>query len=97
MIHLTLTHPEIELLQHALAPLAQGALPTSQPAASLLTKLRQAQQEAIRHLCCPVCQTTFTQDVAGRHGRYCSPACKQKAYRQRRLASKQQFGPSRSL
>ena len=96
MIHLTLTHPELELLQHALTPLAQDPLPTSQPAVALLAKLRQAQQQATHHLLCPVCKTTFTQDTTGRHGLYCSPACKQKAYRQRCNERKKQFGPRRS-
>lgn len=97
MIHLTLTHPEIQLLHQALAPLAQDSLPTSQPAAALLTKLLQAQQDTTRHLLCSVCHVTFTQDSSGRHGHYCSAACKQKAYRQRCLERKKQFGPRRSL
>lgn len=97
MIHLTLTHPELELLHQALAPLAREPLPTAQPAAALLTKLRQAQQAATRHLLCPICHAPFTQDTTGRQSLYCSDACKQKAYRQRCNERKKQFGPRRSL
>jgi hypothetical protein len=57
---------------------------------SVLTKLNQATDQAVRRVQCPVCQEWFGQGVVGRSGQYCSPACKQKAYRQRRNARQRQ-------
>jgi hypothetical protein len=50
------------------------------------------QQETLQQLC-PVCQQQFTQHQSGRLASYCSNACKQKAYRQRRLERKRQWRP----
>lgn len=50
----------------------------------LMAKLDDAQRDATLQRTCPVCGTTFTQLRAGRIAQYCSAACKQKAYRQRR-------------
>lgn len=46
-------------------------------------KVAAAQELALLVQLCPICQQTFTQLHAGRQGRYCSNACRQKAYRQR--------------
>ena len=80
MITLQLTLSELEQLR-----LALGALPLADAARNaLLSKLDEAQQQACLQRTCPVCQSTFTQLKAGRNANYCSAACKQKAYRQRR-------------
>ena len=54
----------------------------------LLDKLLTAHILATITRSCPVCQQTFTQLKSGRPGRYCSNACRQKAYRLRNLAFK---------
>jgi NADH pyrophosphatase NudC (nudix superfamily) len=77
MITLRLSLPEAVLLRHLLSAQETNA-------AALLAKLDAAQQEAIRQRVCPVCGSVFTQLKGGRSARYCSAACKQKAYRQRR-------------
>jgi hypothetical protein len=61
----------------------------------LRAQLDIAQAQATEERICPVCQTTFTQLKAGRNARYCSAACKQKAYRQRRDQARRQCGPRR--
>ncbi len=79
MITLRLTLPELEQLRHALVALPQADAAPS----ALLSKLDEAQREATLQRTCPVCGTTFTQLKTGRIAKYCSAACKQKAYRQR--------------
>ena len=61
---------------------------------TIWTKLVEAEANATYEAHCPVCQSWFTQDKVGRTGQYCSAACKQKAYRQRRSAWRKQFGPT---
>src|SRR5262245_20338405 len=92
MIRLELTLAETHLLQQWLL----DTLPAQrEDVRTLLTKLATAADQAgalgARQLHCPVCQHAFTQEKAGRTGRYCSVACKQKAYRERRLAARKQF------
>lgn len=60
---------------------------------NLLEKVDAAEVRSTRSVRCPVCQQSFSQETAGRTGVYCSPACKQKAYRQRRNAWRRQLGP----
>ncbi len=78
MIVLRLTLPELDLLRQRLAGQSDDA------AATLLAKLDARRQEATSQRTCPVCGNAFTQLESGRSGQYCSAACKQKAYRQRR-------------
>ena len=78
MITLSLSLPEAELLRRLLRQQPQ------ENAAALLAKLDAAQQEATAERICPVCGAAFTQLKHGRIAQYCSNACKQKAYRQRR-------------
>jgi hypothetical protein len=90
MIRLEFTLAETHLLQQWLL----DTLPAQrEELRTVLTKLATAADQATRQLHCPVCQHAFTQETVGRTGHYCSPACKQKAYRQRRLAARKQFGP----
>ena len=63
---------------------------------NLLEKVVEAESRSIRHSPCPVCQQLFIREAVGRTGVYCSAACKQKAYRQRRNAWRRQYGPSAS-
>ncbi len=62
----------------------------------LLEKVVAAEVRSSRQSRCPVCQQLFTQEAVGRTGSYCSPACKQKAYRQRRNNWRRQVGPNAS-
>lgn len=55
---------------------------------SVLAKLTAAADQAVRLVQCPVCQAWFAQGRLGRSAQYCSAACKQKAYRQRRHVRK---------
>ena len=90
MIRLEFTLAETHLLQQWLL----DTLPAQrEDLRAVLTKLATAVEQATRQLHCPVCRHAFTQEKAGRTGRYCSIACKQKAYRQRQLAARKQFGP----
>lgn len=57
----------------------------------LLAKLDTAHNAATTTRSCPVCQQSFTQLKSGRPGRYCSNACRQKAYRLRNLEWKRSF------
>jgi len=75
-LHLTLTE-----LDQLCTLLNTQARPEFTP---LLTKLDDAHRQATVQRRCPVCQSPFTQLTPGRSARYCSNACKQKAYRQRR-------------
>jgi hypothetical protein len=96
-MRLELTLVELQQLQHCLRaelqrhPAQDDQCQTLQP---LLTKLENAAMQASRPSECAVCHHWFSQDQDGRTGHYCSAACKQKAYRQRQLAARKQFGPS---
>lgn len=70
--------------QESVAPFLQRLLP----------KLAAALDNATQRHQCPVCQHWFTHENSGRSGRYCGAACKQKAYRQRRLDARKQFRPA---
>jgi hypothetical protein len=59
------------------------------------SKLVEAEADATQPTQCLVCRNWFSQDKRGRNGHYCSAACKQKAYRQRRQAWRRQFRPAR--
>jgi hypothetical protein len=86
MVRLELTLAEMQQLHQGLMDALAGqtiAPERQQPLQLLLTKLQAAADKLTCSTECPVCHTWFTQDRAGRCGRYCSPACKQKAYRQR--------------
>ena len=95
-MRLDLTLQETERLRHwltdALASHAGGA--DEQVLKKLLGKVVEAESRSTRQLRCPVCRQFFTQEAVGRTGTYCSAACKQKAYRQRRDTWRKQFGPS---
>ena len=80
MIRLELTLQESDFLQQWLS---SPSHPDSQQADQLLDKVTAARQLALQEQNCPVCNQPFTQLKRGRSGRYCSNACKQKAYRQR--------------
>ena len=95
MIQLELTLQETECLRHCLAnalALHQDDV-GEQLLKSLLKKVVEAEARSTRQCRCPVCQQLFTQEAVGRNGVYCSTACKQKAYRQRRSAWRKQVGP----
>lgn len=92
MIQLTLTLAEAHQLQHWLTD-AQLSVPESVRRLSI--KLTEALDNATHPRHCPVCQQPFAQELSKPTGRYCSAACKQKAYRRRRLDSRKQFGPPR--
>ncbi len=87
MITLRLTLSELEQLRHALHT------KTGLPQTALLSKLDAAQREATLQRTCPVCGITFTQLRSGRIAEYCSAACKQKAYRQRREQARRSYYP----
>ncbi len=93
-IRLELELAECHQLQHWLAHARQvGAVgdDDQQDLHTLLTKLTQATDQAVRRVQCPVCHEWFAQGTVGRSGQYCRPACKQKAYRQRQHARKRQW------
>ena len=83
MIRLHLTLQQIHWLHQFLRDHAPAS---ETQATTLLAQLDQAYDQATTTRTCPVCQAPFTQVRRGRTGHYCSPACKQKAYRQRRNA-----------
>ncbi len=92
MIHLKLTHQDADCLHRSLTRLQ--LLSPDDDARYLIDRLQQAQREAPLAHNCLSCNTAFYQDAAGRHARYCSNTCKQKAYRQRVNDRKRQFGPN---
>lgn len=96
MVRLELTLAEARQLQHWLS---EVPLSVQERAGldRLPTILTEAVDDAIQRRQCPVCQQWFTRVLRGRTGRYCSAACKQKAYRRRRLESRKQFGPPRRI
>lgn len=56
------------------------------------TKAQKEAREQARHKVCPICGKEFT--AARKDAKYCSPACKQKAYRKGGIAEQpQQAGP----
>lgn len=61
---------------------------------NLFNKIAAAEARSTQQLTCPVCQQLFTQETVGRTGRYCTAACKQKAYRQRRNKAMRRYGPN---
>lgn len=87
MIHLELTLPECDLLLQHLQAETGSPSPNSASMVGLLRKVVTARQSALQQQTCPVCGHIFDQLKVGRSGRYCSNACRQKAYRQRRLDS----------
>jgi hypothetical protein len=93
MIRLELTLTETERLRRYLAD--QLLTQADETLQTVWTKLVEAEAEATELSQCPVCQQWFYQDKTGRTGQYCSAACKQKAYRQRRQAWRRQFRPAR--
>ena len=88
MIRLNLTRQQTQWLQQLLA---NQTLDTDVQAATLRTQLALAYNQATATRTCPVCKEPFTQLRCGRTGHYCSPACKQKAYRQRCNAWRRQI------
>lgn len=96
MIRLLLTVQQGDQLHALLSHLVQKGTETEQQDAQHLVDLLTAAQQAATLLQqCPICKRTFTQSTEGRTGVYCSPACKQKAYRQRKHTWLQRR-PSRS-
>lgn len=98
MIRFDLTVAEtdllVEWLSQTFAAHARQAEGTPDQHA-LLTKLTAIQQMATSQAQCPLCRQPFVQHKDGRTGKYCSAACKQKAYRLRRNNARKQFGPPR--
>ena len=97
MVRLELTLAEAQHLHHWLMDTLDRS--SAQPGAitclqTVGAKLAAAVNDATQRQQCPVCQHWFTQENKGRNGRYCGAACKQKAYRQRRLDARKQFRPS---
>lgn len=94
-MRLDLTRQETEhlhrCLTEALASHAGGA--DEQGLKNLLEKVVEAESRSTCQSRCPVCQQPFAREAVGRSGIYCSAACKQKAYRQRRNAWRRQVGP----
>ena len=94
-MQMELTLQEAECLRHclteALAFHERGA--DDQVLKNLLEKVVAVEAHSTRQSRCPICQQLFTQEAAGRTGVYCSAACKQKAYRQRRNNWRKQVGP----
>lgn len=94
MIQLNLTLQEARLLRNSLNDLQQDPFPDD--IQHILHKLDLAQESATSTRQCPVCRNSFTQFSCGRTGQYCSAACKQKAYRQRRIDAMRRI-PSKFL
>ena len=95
MVRLELTLAEAHQLQHWLTDTRQSVQESvpSLRLPTLLPKLAEALENATQRRQCPVCLQWFTQEQSGRTGRYCGTACKQKAYRQRRLERRKSFRP----
>ena len=83
MIRLELTLQECDCLQRWLSSPSRLDSQQLDQRRRLLDKVTAARQLAIKEETCPVCSRLFTQLKRGRSGRYCSNACKQKAYRRR--------------
>lgn len=97
MIRFELTLQECDCLQRWLSSPSHPDPQQADQRRQLLDKVTAARQLALQEQNCPVCNQPFTQLKQGRSGRYCSNACKQKAYRQR--ASKwirQHYPPPRT-
>jgi ribosomal protein L37AE/L43A len=97
-MRLDLTLQEAERLRHCLTEtLASHAGDADeQLLKKLLEKVIEAESRSTQQHRCPVCQQLFTREAVGRTGVYCSAACKQKAYRQRRNAWRREFDPRAS-
>ena len=93
-MRLDLTLQETEKLRHSLtqALAFHESDADDQVLKNLLEKVIAAEAHSTHHCRCPVCQQLFNQEALGRTGVYCSPACKQKAYRQRRNAWRKRVG-----
>lgn len=92
-MRLELTLAEVERLRRCLAELLENKkLPGAEDPTlqAILDKLAEATCEVQ----CPVCGQVFTRQNVGRAGVYCSTACKQKAYRERRKAWRKHPGPT---
>jgi hypothetical protein len=83
MIRLELTIQESDFLQQWLLSSSHPAPQQAEQRRQLLDKVIAARQRSLQEQLCPVCNQPFTQLKRGRTGRYCSSACRQKAYRQR--------------
>lgn len=94
-MQLDLTQQEVACLRHCVtqALALQQDDAAEQPLKNLLEKVVEAEARAFQHVRCPVCQQLFVQESRSRAGRYCSAACKQKAYRLRRNAWRRDYGP----
>lgn len=92
MIRVELTLDEVQRLQQCVADALLTQ--TQVELQAIWAKLVEAEARTTHQTQCPVCQHWFIQNKTGRTGQYCSAACKQKAYRQRRTAWSKQFGPS---
>ena len=90
MVQLELTLAEAHQLQHWLTEVHLSGQESAR-LDRLPTKLAKALDDATQLRQCPVCQQWFTQEHSGRTGRYCSAACKQKAYRRRQLERRKTF------
>jgi len=86
MIRLDLDLPAWTLLHDLLSKYLATYPTTEHLAQELHRDMAAAYATATSTQTCPVCRQPFTQLTRGRLGHYCSPACRQKAYRQRRLA-----------
>ena len=97
MIRLELTLQESDFLQQWLASPFHPDSQQADQRRQLLDKVTAARQLALQEQNCPVCKQAFTQLKRGRNGRYCSNACKQKAYRQRSAQwIRQRYPPPRT-
>lgn len=83
MIRLEMTLAQSDWLLSLLQSRLTDAL-----AQDIVDRLTAARSAALLPVTCPVCRQSFIQLNSGRHGRYCSGACRQKAYRQRLLDAK---------
>ncbi len=95
MIRFELTRAETDLLVQWLSQTPARQEEETPDRLVLLTKLTAIQQMATSQAHCPICRQPFVQHKDGRTGKYCSAACKQKAYRLRRNNARKQFGTPR--
>lgn len=87
MVPLNLTTEQATQLHQLLVDVVhKGDTQSQRQASQFLSLLADAQAMAAIERQCPICQQWFSQDRQGRTGQYCSAACRQKAYRQRRQA-----------
>ena len=93
MIRLSLTQQEAEQLHRYLSNAIRDGPSAAEDLAEIVAKLILAREMATCQSECPVCKKPFVQSTTGRPGQYCSNACKQKAYRQRRNTWRRQYRP----